>query len=213
LLGWTRYGDGKGRPILLGATASYRKKVMALLESNMTHAAVVSAKETVAAMLAQALHHDTTTSTGYFQSRYQGSREMQRLARAGVTAEEVLVAVLGTWLYLKQEPRQRTDREVHFGLARAVVALAPSEKRTSWRSGRAKTWRERASPSDLNGLGRWFRENLASLSVLTSMGVEALEAEVAARRTAQRQPLKLPKVDGRGIRKTATYASLAFGTT
>ena len=91
--------------------------------------------------------------------------EIARLARAGITAEAILVELCAAWSYLQRMPHSvPSDRALSFALSRAIFALVPRPVRVS-RGVSSKGHRSsiKATPKALEQAGSYLVQALAPI--------------------------------------------------
>ena len=166
-----RYGHPKGKHIKRACWVPYRKLIEALYNRNESHPGFIEGLRVVGDYMARGASQ---------LDAFPGAPEMRRLCAAGVDARAVLIELCACSMYLEGVPSATPDdRSADFALSRAILALAPRPRRTSWVSGQPKSYGTKANRSALMGIGAAFRKALAPLLVQTRLGVEAMQVAKA----------------------------------
>jgi hypothetical protein len=160
-----RFGSPNAKPLKRIAWVPYRVAVRDLFNLNAQHRGLVDAVAYLTEWMAKG------SSNAH---AYKGAQEMRRLSEHGISARQVLEEVCAVQMYLAANPcALPDDLSRDFALARAVFALAPMPTKTSWDSGKPKTYRGRATGASLRYVGRHLREGLAGIAAQAHLGVEA----------------------------------------
>lgn len=173
----TIYGHPQGRPLRPKEYRTEREEVAQLLQRNLNHPGVIHALQRIGSLLGGRVP----------VGRSSLARHFQRLTEAGVKPERVLEEVGAVWLWSDRHPGLLPDDiRLDFATAAAVLRLAPLDRTSSWRTGKA--YSVAPHTGDRRDLGKLIR---SQLGVLLRNFVHTIHREEEQRR-AMAQSLALP---------------------
>jgi hypothetical protein len=151
-----RYGHPLGRAILKREYQAEQGDIKEFVARNVEHAAIKAGVQWFDGLL-------KAVSQGL---NVPAKRELKQLIYAGVDGRKCLEAVLSTWLYSNRRPSLLPDDiRLTFAIARAVLGLAPREKKKVHKNGKEHFYYRKLSYSSQKALGAYIRESLAVLAV------------------------------------------------
>ena len=135
----------------------------ALFKANAEHPGLIAARVWIQQWLTSSLHGDDSQP---------GALHVARLARKGVTGDDVLHELCSVWLYITLHQRPDDERAT-FALAVAMLALAPRDfvRGYTYPSGEHRYYRD-ASHRDRQAIGDHLRLRLAPLFVRIVVAIE-----------------------------------------
>lgn len=160
--------------------------VRALLTENASHPGLVAALRFLDALMQNARAGEGLSDKA---QTFPSAPEVARLARHGVQPLDILATLFGCLYWQGQHPRALPDdRARDFALSRAVLKLAPR----AVRQGKGGQRYDRPKFAALEHLGRFLRQELASLYPMVSQALDTQEEQQRAALAAMRAPFKVP---------------------
>jgi len=162
-----RYGHPLSRPVSAVETQWCREKVHGLFAANPNHPGLIAAVQFVQQWMASAVAGDQSAVAHV---------ALQQLEARGVTPQAILEAAASLYVWSRWNERALPDQVAYdFAVSRAVLSLAPAERRQGALGGPPYVLPYRGA--DLQGIAAHFRTYLSRFMVNVYATIETEQAQ------------------------------------